>query len=527
MNKLPFYQKNPILKDYSVNVTFDQILEMTMEEFDEWVLHTRKSILNAWNTHGTPVTSGSTEQEIIDGFNRLNDTDVSVFQKDNELTPNIKGTVIHNTIHVGSEVSQFFPNMMKVPMTYSSKNTGYSVYDLFANDKYKESVLNRSKRHFRRDSFFHFSRCIRPSEPEALDCKTGKEWIEKYFSLENPDYNFWIQEAEKKDDVSTGYYQVKQSDFLSIDKNELVNLVNRKYLTGTNTANIDIFNLKDNCTYLIRRFEKNQRMFPKSFTAFRIGYLSVPVNFPPATAKYLYEKYTEKLKDQDVINILDPSSGWGGRILGAMSVKNDRKIHYIGTDPNPDNVHIDGKTKYQHIADFFNSKTYRGTGLFDNNCNTYDIFQEGSEEISKHARFQKYKGKIDLVFTSPPYWGKEMYSTDAKQSCVKFGSSYESWRDGFLKPTLKMCYDWLKPGGRILWNIADILVETGYLPLEQDSNDYLKSLGMVQEDTLNMILASMPGSQRLDENGIPKCKNYVKVEGKYHKIEPIFVWRKQ
>ena len=36
--------------------------------------------------------------------------------------------------------------------------------------------------------------------------------------------------------------------------------------------------------------------------------------------KYLYERYTEHIKEQDVINIYGPSSGWGGRILGAMSV---------------------------------------------------------------------------------------------------------------------------------------------------------------------------------------------------------------
>jgi hypothetical protein len=30
----------------------------------------------------------------------------------------------------------------------------------------------------------------------------------------------------------------------------------------------------------------------------------------------------------------------------------------------------------------------------------------------------------------------------------------------------------------------------------------------------------------LDENGIPKCKNFCKVGGRYVKYEPIFVFRK-
>ena len=43
----------------------------------------------------------------------------------------------------------------------------------------------------------------------------------------------------------------------------------------------------------------------------------------------------------------------GGRILGAMSCKDDRNIHYIGTDPNPDNFYDDdARSKYADIADF-------------------------------------------------------------------------------------------------------------------------------------------------------------------------------
>jgi hypothetical protein len=98
--------------------------------------------------------------------------------------------------------------------------------------------------------------------------------------------------------------------------------------------------------------------------------------------------------------------------------------------------------------------------------------------------------------------------------------------DRFLKPTLNTCYEYLKPGGYLLWNIADVLTEGEYLPLEQDSIDCLLSLGMKQEIVLKMKLAGMPGSNRLDDNGIPKCKNYCKVNGVYHKCEPIYVFRK-
>ena len=73
------------------------------------------------------------------------------------------------------------------------------------------------------------------------------------------------------------------------------------------------------------------------------------------TAKYLYERFTEHIKDSERIKIYDPSSGWGGRILGAMSCRDDRSIHYIGTDPNPDNFFDDGTSRYSDVAEFYNT----------------------------------------------------------------------------------------------------------------------------------------------------------------------------
>ena len=247
------------------------------------------------------------------------------------------------------------------------------------------------------------------------------------------------------------------------------------------------------------------------------------------TAKYLYERYTEHIKDQDKITIYDPSAGWGGRILGAMSCKDDRNIHYIGTDPNPDNFYDDdARSKYADIADFYNEKTYRGNSFFSGGTNTYEVFRLGSEVIQHEPKFQKHKGNVDLVFTSPPYFNREAYCEDENQSFKKYGSSYESWRDGFLKPTLETCFDWLKPGGYLIWNIADILVGSNkYLPLEKDSVDILESLGMMYECKLKMAMEGMPGQNRLGEDGKPNCKNFCKIGDKYLKYEPVYVFRKE
>ena len=249
------------------------------------------------------------------------------------------------------------------------------------------------------------------------------------------------------------------------------------------------------------------------------------MNFPPLTAKYLYEKFTENINQPEIV-IYDPSAGWGGRILGAMSVSDDRNIYYIGTDPNMDNFPIERSVygKYGSVADFYNTQTYRGNSVFSS-TNIYELFKLGSEVIGNQKNFKKYKGKIDLVFTSPPYFNREAYSDDETQSYKKF-TQYKDWIDGFLTPTLKTCVEYLRKDRYLLWNIADIQIGGEYLTLEEDSCKILESLGMKYVQTLKMAMEGMPGQNRLDENGIPKCKNYCKVNGNYLKYEPVYVYYK-
>jgi len=110
-----------------------------------------------------------------------------------------------------------------------------------------------------------------------------------------------------------------------------------------------------------------------------------------------YEKYTEHIKNQDIINIYDPSSGWGCRILGVMSVKPDRNIHYIGTDSNTDHwIREMGITKYEYLANFFSSHTTRSVGTLYSHTNNYEVYRLGSEVIGNNDRFKKYKEHLDI-----------------------------------------------------------------------------------------------------------------------------------
>jgi len=141
------------------------------------------------------------------------------------------------------------------------------------------------------------------------------------------------------------------------------------------------------------------------------------------------------------------------------------------------------------------------------------------------ARFKKYRGKLDLIFTSPPYFGAEGYSADENQSHIKF-PEYDVWRDGFLQPTLETAVEWLKPGRPLIWNIADTKKGGRYFPLEYDSKAILEDLGMRYETKLKLVLAHSPGANRLDPEGIPETKNFCMIGGSYRKYEPILVFRK-
>ena len=553
VNKV-FYEKNKYLLESEANKTFDEIVRMDDPAFLQWVMDMRDAVLYAWDVLGIPPRVGYDEAEIIDQFNNMTNYDISDFEQIDELTG--KPDCIRNTLVLGNVANQFFPTMMKTKINYTKDlDAGLSIYDHFKDDKLLKKVETYSKRHFRRDSFYHYSNPVQANNKEYLFAVgTAREWLEKFNASEfKNDYDFWIQEKEN-DAKYTGYAGDKITDEYTTLEGEVVQevkegLAKAKFLTLTakdlaKAISDGLISVPDACmnvdtdkilagtivddpniVYHIRLYKKGQKVFPLGLKAFRVSWCQYAVNFPPMTAKFLYEKFTEHCKDQERVIVYDPSSGWGGRILGAMAVREDRHIHYVGTDPNTDHwVPELNKTKYELLADMFNEKTYRGNPFFGK-TNTYEIFQHGSEEIHKDPEFQKYKGQLDMVFTSPPYFGKEGYSQDETQSFKKF-PQFDNWVNGFLKQTLTTAVEYLKEDRYLLWNIADAKFGNDMLPLEQASNDILKSLGMEYKGTLKMVLAQMPGGNRLDENGKPRAKNFCKVKGINFKYEPIFVWYK-
>ena len=476
---MKFYYERSNLLESNININFERLLWMDDKQTSDWIESLRLFILSEWDEKGIPPTIGQNTKDIKKNFQKLREYPLHQGKKQFLTKDEDTGEydVIRNYNKFGSAVNQFFPTMLKTRV-----NNG-SIYDWFTED-YKDKFQKVIRRILKRDSMYNWSKCVLSNELLP----------QNYFVVQH-----------KKNSVEDKY--------LTLSKVVVENL-DHKHKT-----NLPIELDDEKYKFLVHRFERGQKLFPAGIQAFRLGLGQPAVNFPPLTARWIYERYTKHIEQDEPLNIYDPSSGWGGRILGAMSSL--KRIHYIGTDPNTDN-YIDelGKTRYEYVADFFNNEVLETNPFWEEDKNTYHIFQDGSEFIGNNPEFQTYKDILDLVFTSPPYFDREQYSEDEEQS-YKLYPKYDNWRDNFLRPTLTTAYEYLKPNRYLLWNIADIKIgKDKYHPLEQDSIDIVESLGGEYKDKLKMLMTTMTGLN--PEN----VKNCVKVDGSYRKYEPIFVFWK-
>jgi hypothetical protein len=519
---------------------------MTDDEFVSWAKLLRKEVTEQWDITGTPPVIGKDKNGIIDSFKKLKSNPVDYLEKD--LTGDTESLgIIQNFNKDASVVNQFFPTMLKTKISIGkTADGGLSIYDHFADPNMEEAFVKIMKRAVKRDSMYSWSRSIVDKKEENLfwNGQGAIEFIKevhsgKIFIGEWSNHDIWISKVNTRtlDNYGTFNQEYIGHGNLYLTAEQVQELKDGGYLTRTQLSNInriesshtsDTGNVQT-FLYQIRWYDKRDGIFPKILQVFRLSCGQPAVNFPALTAKWIYENYTSHINQDEPLTIYDSSSGWGGRIIGAMSCR--KKVHYVGTDPNPDNF-IDelGISRYEYVAKFYNdncvddfSDTF--TKFFDvkKQGNTYELFQDGSELIQNNLRFQKYKGKLDISFTSPPYFNREQYSQDEKQSFKAYGE-YEDWRDNFLRPTLTTIYEYMKNDRYILWNIADIKIgESTYYPLEQDSIDILNELGCEYKGKIKMLMTRMVGLDP-SKSGI---KNSVEHNGKAYKFEPIFVFHKK
>ena len=124
--------------------------------------------------------------------------------------------------------------------------------------------------------------------------------------------------------------------------------------------------------------------------------------------------------------ILDPSAGWGDRLIGALAGNCD---YYCGVDPN-ECVH----ETYKIIINHFKAQ------------DKVKLINEPFEDaILPDIEF-------DLVYTSPPYFDMEIYTDKTNQSLYKYDNQ-QVWFNKFLKVLLTKSIKYLRIGGILAVNI--------------------------------------------------------------------------
>jgi 16S rRNA G966 N2-methylase RsmD len=145
--------------------------------------------------------------------------------------------------------------------------------------------------------------------------------------------------------------------------------------------------------------------------------------FRPSVAKAIYELYNSR-------RILDFSAGWGDRLCAFHACKNTE--FYFGVDPN------------RNVVSLYESQNE----LYNTNKKTFFV-NEAFEDIDIP------KKEFDTVFTSPPYFNLERYTTEENQSWVRY-KKLDTWLNHFLFVSIEKSWRALKKKGYFIINISDV-----------------------------------------------------------------------
>lgn len=187
-------------------------------------------------------------------------------------------------------------------------------------------------------------------------------------------------------------------------------------------------------------------------------------------------------------SVLDFSAGWGDRLIGAIS----QDVRYVGVDPNPC-VHVG----YKDII-----------STFARDPSKYTLIQSPFQTTKLPERDDGQLETYDLVFTSPPYFNLEIYSTDANQSVSEF-SELETWFTNFLLVSLKKAWDVLNACGHMVIIINNIRGKPDFV---------MRMVSEVSTWEHAEYLGVLSYADKINEGGS---------DIKYKSPQPMWIWKKQ
>jgi len=133
------------------------------------------------------------------------------------------------------------------------------------------------------------------------------------------------------------------------------------------------------------------------------------------------------------MRIFTPTLGWSSYAYGFA--ESPQVVEYVGCDVIGD---VCEKT-----ADFLKQYPKIKSAIF---C------QPSESLLAKSSFMTKYREHFDVVFFSPPYYELELYPGE-KQSTTVY-KTYEEWLEGYWQRTIKLCFQVLKPGGKMCYILS-------------------------------------------------------------------------
>jgi hypothetical protein len=183
-------------------------------------------------------------------------------------------------------------------------------------------------------------------------------------------------------------------------------------------------------------------------------------NYKPMVAKAIMVKYS---RDGPIV---DFSAGYGGRLLGALSLDKS----YIGIEPNRSQV-LGCLRMIKALArlPFSLPQAQVLNGVAE-------------DELSRFP-----KNFAELVFSSPPFFDWEHYSESKRQSFKRF-PDYVQWRSSFLEPVISESNRILRKRGYLVLNVTN----GNRLPSADDVKDAARSVGFRLLTVHRMVLRKVP-----------------------------------
>lgn len=157
---------------------------------------------------------------------------------------------------------------------------------------------------------------------------------------------------------------------------------------------------------------------------------------------YVFKNIIEIFKTVDCPEILDLSSGWSDRLIGALSIQNKIKS-YVGIDPNSE-LHL----CYKKIIDDLCEEKNKHKFIMIDGC---------SEKVD----YKSLDKQFNIVFWSPPFWSQERYAQPEnkkifdKQS-IEMYKTYDDWENLFFIKTLDKCFEVVASHGIIILYLGNI-----------------------------------------------------------------------